>query len=60
MTTDRPLPGPPCLCASPRRAGGSRAGMVFGVRIEQPPNHPLILRLVSPRFVLEELDAALA
>lgn len=34
--------------------------MVFSISIEQPPNHPLILRVVSTRLVLEELDAALA
>ena len=30
------------------------------IRIEKPANHALVLRLVLPRFVLEELDAALA
>jgi len=34
--------------------------MVFRVCIEQPPDHPLILRVVPARLVLEELDAALA
>lgn len=54
------LPGPPCFCASPQRAGGSRSRVVFGVRIERPPDHPLILRVVLARLVLEELDAARA
>jgi len=34
--------------------------MVFSISIEQSPDHPLILRVVSTGFVLEELDAALA
>lgn len=34
--------------------------MVFSIRIEQPPDHPLILRVVSTCLVLEELDAAFA
>jgi hypothetical protein len=34
--------------------------MVFSISIEQPPDHPLILRVVSPRLVLEKLDAAFA
>jgi hypothetical protein len=29
-----------------------------GVRVEQPPDHPLILGIVLARLVLEELDAA--
>jgi len=34
--------------------------MVLSICIEQPPDHPLILRVVSTRLVLEKLDAALA
>jgi len=34
--------------------------MVFSISIEQTPDHSLILRVVSTRLVLEELDAALA
>ena len=33
---------------------------MLGIRIEQTPNHSLILRVVSSRFVLEELDTAFA
>ena len=34
--------------------------MVFRIGIEQPTDHPLILCIVFPRLVLEELNAALA
>ncbi len=34
--------------------------MVLCIRVEKPADHALVLRLVLPRFVLEELDAALA
>ena len=34
--------------------------MVFSVGVEQPPDHPLVLRVVFPRLSLKELDAALA
>ncbi len=30
------------------------------ISVKQAPNHPLILRVVFPRFVLEKLNAALA
>ena len=33
---------------------------MLGIRVEQTPNHSLILRVVSSRFVLEELDTAFA
>ena len=33
--------------------------MMFGIRIEQPPDHSLVLRVVPPRLVLEELDTTL-
>ena len=35
-------------------------GIALGVRVQQPPNHPLVLRIVLRRFALEKLDAALA
>src|SRR5713226_2101819 len=31
-----------------------------GVRVQQPPDHALVLRVVLARLVLEKLDAALA
>lgn len=34
--------------------------MVLGIRVEQSPNHALILRVVLARFGLEEVYAALA
>ena len=34
--------------------------MMFGVRVEQSSDHPLILRVVPLRLGLEELDTTLA
>ena len=34
--------------------------MMLGIGVEQPANHPLILRVVSLRLGLEELDTTLA
>ena len=34
--------------------------MVLGIRVKQPPNHALVLRVVLAGFRLEEVDAALA
>ena len=34
--------------------------MMLGIRVKQPPNHPLVLRVVSLRLGLEEFDATLA
>ena len=34
--------------------------MVLRIRIKQAPNHALVLRIVLPRFALEEFHAALA
>ena len=34
--------------------------MVLGIGVEQPPDHPLVLRVVFPRLGLEELDTAFA
>jgi hypothetical protein len=34
--------------------------VVLGVRVKKAANHSLVLRVVFPRLVLEELDAALA
>jgi len=34
--------------------------VVFRVGVKQPTDHPLILRIVLPRFVLEERNATLA
>ncbi len=34
--------------------------MMLGIGVEQPPNHPLILRVVLLCLSLEEIDAALA
>ena len=34
--------------------------MMIGIRVEQPPNHPLILRIVSLRLGLKEFNTALA
>jgi hypothetical protein len=59
-TTTRELSGPPCFGAHPFRARGSRSSVEFGVRIEQSPDHPLVLRVVPTRLVFEELDAPLA
>src|SRR5262245_5274341 len=52
--------GPPRPYTSPPRAAGARSRVVLGVCIQQPPDHPLVLCVVSARLVLEELDAALA
>lgn len=43
--------------APPRRAGTSRARVMLHIRVKKLPDHPLILRAVSPRLALEELDA---
>jgi hypothetical protein len=34
--------------------------MMLGIGIEQPTDHPLVLRVVLLRLTLKELDAALA
>ena len=34
--------------------------MMIGIRVEQSPDHPLILRVVSLRLGLKELNTALA
>jgi hypothetical protein len=34
--------------------------VLLRVVVEKPADHPLILRVVLPRFALEELDATLA
>ena len=34
--------------------------MVLGICVEQSPDHPLILRVVSSRFGLEEFNTTLA
>jgi hypothetical protein len=34
--------------------------MILRIGIEQPPDHALVLRVMFPRLLLEELDASLA
>lgn len=34
--------------------------MTLRIGIEQPPDHTLVLRVMFPRFILEELDALFA
>jgi hypothetical protein len=33
--------------------------MMLGIRVEQPSDHPLVLRVVPSRLVLKELDTTL-
>jgi hypothetical protein len=42
------------------RAARRSAGVMLGVGVEQAPDHALILRVVTARLTLEELNASLA
>lgn len=47
-------------CSSLPGTASWRSRVVFGVGVEQPANHPLVLRVVLARFGLEEIDASFA